>query len=93
MTALSERLWMCTVIVLTAALLLSCGGRTMNTRVTLPPLPASVSAPCQDVKVLGSDDPALIWTANTYHMKALADCAINHSAIVQAYEAARKLNP
>lgn len=41
---------------------------------------------------LGSGDPALIWEANAYHMKALADCEISRAGAVEAYEAARAVN-
>lgn len=80
------------VIILCAALLIGCGGPTMITRPNLPDLPASVRAPCAEIKTLGSDDPALIWEANAYHMKALADCSGAHGGAVAAYDKARAIN-
>ena len=89
----SERLCLSIAIILCAALLTGCGGQTMNTRITLPPLPGSVSASCSPLMKLGSDDPVLIWQANAYHMKALAGCELSRAGAVSAYEAARQLNP
>jgi hypothetical protein len=42
---------------------------------------------------LGSDDPSAVWQANTYHMRALADCEIARAGAVSAYDKARGVNP
>lgn len=69
--------------------LIACSTPQTNTRVTLPPLPATVSSPCPALMLLVNGELATLVDSLTYHQQALAECEVKRAGAVQAYEAAR----
>lgn len=80
-------------ICLACVSLIACSTPPINTRVTLPPPPATVSTPCQPLILLRDGELATLVDSLTYHQQALAECETKRAGAVQAYEAARRLNP
>ena len=79
-------------ISLVALSLTACGGQATNTRVTLPPLPASALQTCGPLMPLGSGEIPVLFDRNEYHQAKLAECEVRRAAAVKAYEAARAVN-
>ena len=80
-------------IALIAASLMGCAPKSMPLRASMPQLPAQVTQPCPLPSQLPDGDISTLISALLDAWEAQAVCEIRRAAAVEAYEAARKLNP
>jgi hypothetical protein len=81
------------VISLTVPFLIGCSDKSMPLRVTMPPLPAKVMEPCALPSQLLDGQIPTVLTALQDAWQATSECEIRRAAAVEAYEAARAVNP
>lgn len=85
--------WQSLLIALVVLSLTACAEKSMPLRASMPPLPAQVVQPCTLPSPLPDGNVSTLITALLDSWEASSECEVRRAGAVQAYEAARKLNP